>query len=135
MTSCMSINIFKCCYNGHSSCITNYVNKGHNLNIVNRYRNTLLHEALRGNSIQCVKILINGGADIYLENTHGETPFHYAVLISPTDIIRIFLENGADLEHAQETYKYAGIGMNRIGKNIEFIKEWDESFFIKQPDC
>ncbi|KAK6175673.1 hypothetical protein SNE40_014076 [Patella caerulea] len=73
----------------NSSVSETLLNKGAEVNIVNKYGNSLLHTAVYAQDIHCVQILMKHGADITIQNKKGKTPLDLAKKLDNEDIIAV----------------------------------------------
>ena len=64
-----------------------------NVNLKNRYNDSLIHAAVKVNNIDIVKLLIQNGADVNVTNNKNETPLINAITTSNVDIIKELLIN------------------------------------------
>lgn len=143
MAVCNDNNIFRCTERAHFACLKNYLDNGGDPNVIER-GHSLLELAIysfrwceNGEATgEGIRILVQNGADINLKlNDLGETAFHNAVLRCSQENIHFLLENGADINSAKDSYRFAEIGPNAYSTNMVFIKQWEESVPIKEPDC
>ncbi|WP_022854953.1 ankyrin repeat domain-containing protein [Thermodesulfobacterium thermophilum] len=74
-----------------------YILKQEDLNIRDKYGDTLLHYAVRKNYKEIIRLLLEKGIDINTPNNIGETPLHQAILYA-RDIttISFLIQNKAD---------------------------------------
>ncbi len=71
------------------------IEKGADVNVVNKYGETALHEASFWGRSDVVKMLIEAGADVNLVNRDGETALYLASRWGHSEIVKILKEAGA----------------------------------------
>ena len=72
--------IFKAAYEGRLNDIKNYLSEGGGINALDKYNNTALHWAAKGNQYEVVKYLVQNGIDCSLRNGQGDTALHWSVM-------------------------------------------------------
>lgn len=65
--------IFKASYEGQLRIIRDYVSEGGSINAVDKWNNTALHWAAKGNQYAVLKFLVDNGVEVDAENSEGET--------------------------------------------------------------
>ena len=74
------------------------IESGADINAVNKYDFTPLHEAARSGDIEVAEILIRAGADINAKCVRRSlTPLHTAAYSGNCRVVKILIENGADI--------------------------------------
>ncbi|KAK2578283.1 hypothetical protein KPH14_012873, partial [Odynerus spinipes] len=92
------------------------IDKGANVNIVDKYGNTPLHHA---HYLPLVKCLVENGADINARNHEGCTPLHTAY---DFPIVEYLVENGADI-HATNLKGYTPLHFASDVFTAEYLVE------------
>ena len=69
---------------------------GGDVDSINEYNETLLHEVAKSEDIETAKYLIEKGANINAINVDGETPLMYAVRSNNEKMIQLLIDAGAD---------------------------------------
>ncbi|KAM7459038.1 hypothetical protein BLSTO_00208 [Blastocystis sp. subtype 1] len=101
--------IFKASYEGQLRVIRDYVSEGGSINAVDKWNNTALHWAAKGNQYAVLKFLVDNGVEdtiiSYLvmnhatldkPNVQGETPLHLAILLNAYKSALSLLHLGAN---------------------------------------
>ena len=70
--------IFKASYEGQLRVIRDYVSEGGSINAVDKWNNTALHWAAKGNQYAVLKFLVDNGVEVDAENSEGETALHWS---------------------------------------------------------
>ena len=70
--------IFKASYEGQLRVIGDYVSEGGSINAVDKWNNTALHWAAKGNQYAVLKFLVDNGVEVDAENSEGETALHWS---------------------------------------------------------
>lgn len=70
--------IFKAAYEGQLRVIRDYVSEGGSINAVDKWNNTALHWAAKGNQYNVMTFLVENGVDVDAENSEGETALHWS---------------------------------------------------------
>jgi ankyrin repeat protein len=105
---------------------------GADINMVDRWGDTILHHAIKSKNINLVRFLVKECcANINARNYRGETPLHHAV-VKDMDIVLFLLRHNADF-NAIDSYGYTPINlysmMSRITVDIlDFLKNHDPNF-------
>jgi hypothetical protein len=155
MEACKNNDIFNCCHKAHISCLKKYLDNGGDPNAIknghsllersiysfSQNDHALLNQGIYSfsqnyqDTDECIHILVQNGADINLKlNTRrGETAFHHAVARYSRENVQFLLENGADINSSEDAIWFAVVGCNAYSQNMAFIKNWEESFSIKEP--
>ena len=72
--------LFKAAYEGRIESIHDYLAEGGGVNARDKYNNTALHWAAKGNQLRAAEYLVSNGLDCSLRNSQGDTPLHWAVV-------------------------------------------------------
>lgn len=70
---------------------------GGDVDSINEYNETLLHEAARSGDIETAKFLIEKGANVNAIDVDGGTPLHYAACNAHLETVKLLIDNGADI--------------------------------------
>eukprot|EP00795_Rhopilema_esculentum_P002479 gene2479-18141_t len=73
---------------------------GANINIGDKYGQTILHAVARDWHIDVARYVIDNGSDVNARDRFGRTPLHVAAAVNYPEMIEFLLNNGADL-HGQ----------------------------------
>ena len=73
-----------------------FVQRGSEVNAVDKYGNTPLHEAARTGDIPAIKFLVKRGAQINVQNQEKRTPLHLAAARGNVSSTKLLMELGAD---------------------------------------
>ncbi len=95
--------------------------KGVNINAQGEGGNSLLHAAVKKDSIEIVSLLITKGANVNARNELGNTPLHQAALWGSTAITEVLHNQGADV-HAQNKIGKTPLHLAAQGGQIGMIK-------------
>jgi len=82
---------------GHLQVVDYLLNKGADIQAVNKMGMGALHYAVIGEHLDVVKLLIEKGADVNIPSMMG-SPFHRAVFGGNMEMIRLLLGAGADID-------------------------------------
>jgi len=88
-------DIFKHIVDKDIKSVNNYINAGYDLNVQDKYGNTLLMLAAISD-IEILELLLNSGADIDKQNNKGHTALILAAYENNREIIELLLDYGAD---------------------------------------
>jgi E3 ubiquitin-protein ligase mind-bomb len=80
-----------------SEAVLTLVNKGAEVNSVNKERRTALHIAVVNRNIDLVSTLLKVGADVNIQDVHGDSPFHLALLHGDHALISLLIDGAAFL--------------------------------------
>ena len=89
-------DFLKICRSGTEEEITEAVNAGVNVNVMNRSSSTALMFASQSNTAGAVEILINAGANVNAQDNNGNTALIYAASYNTDDVIDVLIDAGAD---------------------------------------
>ena len=70
---------------------------GGDVNAINEYNETLLHETAKSGDIETAKYLIEKGANVNAIDVDGGTPLHYAACNAHLETVKLLIDNGADI--------------------------------------
>ena len=70
--------IFKAAYEGRLGVIRDYISEGGSINALDKWNNTALHWAAKGNQYRVMTFLVQNGVDVDAENSEGETALHWS---------------------------------------------------------
>lgn len=73
------------------------IEKGADLNIVDKDKKTALHYAVENKNIEETEFLIKKGANLNIKDNEGKTPLFYAIYEESKKIVELLLKNKADL--------------------------------------
>ena len=89
--------LLRACYTGQSESVKFLLEAGADVNIANRYHNTCLHHAVKGNcSKDTLKKIIEQGLNVNALNSKGETALIHACYQAQAESVKVLLETGAD---------------------------------------
>jgi hypothetical protein len=72
------------------------LDKGADVNVVDKYGDSLLTLAIRHGKVDTALLLLDHGANIYHKNRQGNTAFPYAVNSGSMTLVKAFLKKGID---------------------------------------
>ena len=81
------------------------IDKGADINLVNKNNTTALLIASSRNKTEIVKLLIENGADVNAVNIYNHTALQRAVYHSYKEIIKLLVDNGADINFVNNAGK------------------------------
>ena len=84
-------------YNGHTETVTRLLEKGADMNAIDKYGRTALIMAIQNGHTEIVTRLLEKGANVNAKNSYGVTALHIASREGHTDIVAMLLEKGADV--------------------------------------
>jgi len=82
---------------GYLSTVKYFVNKGVNLNVVNKDRWSPLHIAAQAGHLDIVKYLVEKGADLSATDGRDANPLHLAAASGRLDVVQYLVEKGANV--------------------------------------
>ena len=80
------------------STITTLIENKASLSARDRQGNSILHAAVRCDSVNPAELLIKYGIDINAHSLNGNTPLHDAVILKKNDIVTLLINSNADRE-------------------------------------
>eukprot|EP01094_Clydonella_sp_ATCC50884_P026463 TRINITY_DN7262_c0_g1_i1.p1 TRINITY_DN7262_c0_g1~~TRINITY_DN7262_c0_g1_i1.p1 ORF type:complete len:1217 (-),score=447.96 TRINITY_DN7262_c0_g1_i1:241-3612(-) len=75
-----------------------FVDRGGDVNALNRSKETPLHQAVIRNNLHAVAWLLDNGAEVDAESKRGDTPMHYAVRTGSRAMVSLLLEYEPNIE-------------------------------------
>ena len=81
---------------GDKTIITELLNDGFNINIIDNYKMNALMWASFSNNIEIVKLLLDKSIDINVQNENGLTALMFSCLNNNKDIVKYLLEKDAN---------------------------------------
>ena len=81
----------------HTERLNKFLCFGGDVDSINEYNETLLHEAARSGDIETAKYLIEKGANVNAIDVDGGTPLHYAACNAHLEVVKLLIDNGADI--------------------------------------
>lgn len=100
------------------------------LNLPDAYGNTLLHEVVRGVSLQMLKWCVGNGANPNVKDNYGNTPLSSAISMDKFLFAKFLLENGADLnikDNHGNTPLFSAISSNKP-QYVKLLLEYGVDF-------
>jgi uncharacterized protein len=104
-------NIFNACIKGDIVSVRKNIEKGVNINTLNRDGHSPLHLAAGNEHIALMEYLISQGADINISADKNLSPIEYACVRNKYEAVELLVANGGNLK--SDVCKYAA-GMNHI---------------------
>ncbi len=92
------------------------VDAGADVNMQNKYGETLLHISIRRDRREMVQKLIESGADINRPDAPGWTPLMECVMDDMPELCKVLLEAGADKSIANARGATAGMLVQKFGR-------------------
>ena len=93
------------------------IEAGADVNMQNRYGETLLHITIRRDRREMVKILVDNGADINRRDAPGWTPLMECVMDDMPELCGYLIEKGADMTIANQRGATAAMLVQKFGRN------------------
>ena len=94
-----------------------FLDKGMDVNVKNRYGNTALFFAIDKGNLAVVDLLLERGADPNLKDSfYGETPFGWAIYKKNTPILKSIINHGGEIKNEDLVLGAAGEGLTEIVK-------------------
>jgi len=93
------------------------IEAGADVNMQNKYGETLLHIAIRRDRREMVKTLLANGADINRADKPGWTPLMECVMDDMPELCALLLEHGADKSIANARGATAGMLVQKFGRS------------------
>ena len=92
------------------------IDAGADVNMQNRYGETLLHISIRRDRREMVTILLDNGADINRQDAPGWTPLMECVMDDMPELCALLIEKGADKSIANKRGATAGMLVQKFGR-------------------
>ena len=92
------------------------IDAGADVNMQNKYGETLLHIAIRRDRREMVQKLLDNNADINRADTPGWTPLMECVMDDMPELCALLIENGADKGIANARGATAGMLVQKFGR-------------------
>ncbi len=93
------------------------IEAGADVNMQNRYGETLLHITIRRDRREMVKVLVDNGADINRQDAPGWTPLMECVMDDMPELCGYLIEKGADVTVANQRGATAAMLVQKFGRN------------------
>lgn len=116
--------------------LKNLVDKGANLNLCDKFGNTVLHYSLLMGCVDSANYLIDNGADLSISNTEGVTAIVAAIGLGNEDLIIKLLDKGADLK-PQDLCEYTALSIaieKRLTSIVKELLKRSDIDFVKYKD-
>ena len=91
--------------NGHSGCISAWLESGADVNKSDRDKNTALIWAATRNNFECVELLLRSGADVNKATTDNRTALHIAANNGHVVSLNLLIKRGADVNKRDDEGK------------------------------
>lgn len=88
-------NLHQAIKNGNIDEAKSLIEKGANVNAMDKDGYTPLHLASINGHTEVVKYLFENGANVNAKNSNGNTPLHYASMNGYKEVVELLLKNGA----------------------------------------
>ncbi len=82
---------------GHKEVAELLLNKGANVNAVERRKWTPLHTAVKSGKVQVAELLLDRGANVNAVDNLDMTPLHFALKYNREELVRLLLDRGANV--------------------------------------
>ena len=106
-----------------------------NINMVNEFKQNLLHEAVGHGSNKIGRELIKRGINVNHQERNGQTPLHYSALHKNYELARCILENGGDVNirdvHGNNALWTAVFNAKGDYKMVELFLEFGGDVYTK----
>ena len=126
-----------CAWRGNLEVCELIIEKGIDVNIVNKLKFTPLHSSSAFGKSDIAKLLIEKGADLDARNNDGWTPLHLAAGLGKMEVAQVLIDGGADInvrdEFFQATPLHWATGLSRK-KMVSFLIKNGADTTIKNSD-
>jgi len=92
----MDLKLYEAVDTGNSHMIQRYVERGANINAVDKYKNTPLYYAIVHKELKVAKALIAQGANVNHLNMDNNSPLSAAVLNDDYEAVTMLMDENAD---------------------------------------
>ncbi|MFT4327410.1 MAG: ankyrin repeat domain-containing protein [Wolbachia pipientis] len=82
---------------GHKEVAELLLNKGANVNAVERRKWTPLHTAVKSGKVEVAELLLDRGANVNAVDNLDMTPLHFALKYNREELVRLLLDRGANV--------------------------------------
>jgi serine/threonine-protein phosphatase 6 regulatory ankyrin repeat subunit B len=77
--------------------VTYLIDKGLDVNVKDKFGNTVLHYGASSGSVELVKFLLDKGLDVNTKNAEGTSILHCAAESGSVELVKFLLDRGADI--------------------------------------
>eukprot|EP00919_Chromeraceae_sp_WS-2016_P008024 GHVR01018962.1.p1 GENE.GHVR01018962.1~~GHVR01018962.1.p1 ORF type:complete len:165 (-),score=36.01 GHVR01018962.1:267-761(-) len=104
-----TLDMIECARHGEMDELLSYLERGMDVNYVDKYNNTALHKASANGHLDIVKLLVDTYKAKSIPNQSGNTPLNWAVQNRHKEVVRFLLAEagGTDAHHTNEFGKDA----------------------------
>ncbi|XP_072387018.1 uncharacterized protein [Diabrotica undecimpunctata] len=106
---------------GHVNIVEYFLENGTDVNIVNRYEQTLLHKAAAHCKKDMVEMLLKRNANVHAIDMSGHTPLHYATTGGDVDIINLLIENTAKI-NVENVSKQSPLDLAVVNGRVQAVR-------------
>jgi uncharacterized protein len=107
-------------YKDDTEAFTALIEAGADVNMQNKYGETLLHISIRRDRREMVTVLLDNGADMNRPDAPGWTPLMECVMDDMPELCGLLIERGADKNIANQRGATAGMLTQKFGRTSMF---------------
>ena len=107
-------------YKDDNEAFSALIEAGADVNMQNRYGETLLHISIRRDRREMVTVLLDNGADMNRADAPGWTPLMECVMDDMPELCALLIERGADKSIANQRGATAGMLTQKFGRSSMF---------------
>jgi hypothetical protein len=96
------LRFFNACEKGDMAKVKEFIKRGIDVNVKDKYENTALGVASYEGHIDVAKVLIQNGADVNAVNRYKQTSLHSAAWKGHVDVAKVLIQKGADVNAVNE---------------------------------
>ena len=120
--------LLEAAYQGRLEVVKKMLEKGEDINQVNKYHQTPLYLATLNRKIDVVEHLLKSGADYNIARDRGDTPIMCSIKHQDADVLEILLDN---IDEMPEKFVFA-LNLSRDGSDErKLLKDFMEKMFKK----
>lgn len=117
--------LFDCIQIGDIKVLSSVLNRT-NIDSINEYGESLLHEAISCEELEIANLLLDMGADVSAINNDGQTILHYAVVKKFADLVSRIIDRGLDIvvsdKHGNQALWTAAFNARGEYRCVELLK-------------
>ncbi len=125
-TSRQLLPLFEAVKVGNVLMINTLLEGGADIDVLNSYKQTLLHLMVNPGNIKMIKLLLDNGADVEVRDQNKNTPLHYAAYCGVPEVVELLIDAGAHKEARNKE------GKTPLGRAVVIGATKMVQFFISQ---